>query len=63
MVTKKRSDGEGSVHQMHDRDCLRPTDKRGNPTCKCKWRGSITSPPPVPSPTTSTPSQRAIRAS
>ena len=40
-MAKKRSDGEGSVHQMHDRDCSRPTDRRGNSTCKCKWRGAL----------------------
>lgn len=40
MPKKHRSDGEGSLHQMHVKDCPRPVNKAGNSTCKCKWRGA-----------------------
>ena len=40
-MTKKRSDGDGSVFQLHTKDCPRPTNARGKTTCKCKWRGAI----------------------
>lgn len=36
MSPKKRTDGEGSVHQIHTPDCTRPA--KG---CKCKWRGAL----------------------
>lgn len=35
-MTKKRSDGEGSVYQVHAKDCTRPA--KG---CKCRWRGAV----------------------
>lgn len=40
-MTKQRSDGEGSIQKRHDNGCPRPTDARGKPTCKCKWRGVL----------------------
>lgn len=33
---KKRSDGEGSLYQVHEPDCPRPP--RG---CKCQWKGAL----------------------
>lgn len=41
MSRKKRTDGEGSVHQLHTPDCPRPTTARGKSSCKCRWRGSL----------------------
>jgi hypothetical protein len=38
-MTKRRSDGEGSLQQRHDPSCPRPTTPKGRPACKCKWRG------------------------
>lgn len=35
-MTKKRTDGEGSIYQLHVAECPRP-DKG----CKCKWRGAL----------------------
>lgn len=35
-MAKKRSDGEGSVYQLHTKDCTRPP--KG---CRCKWRGAV----------------------
>lgn len=40
-MTKKRSDGDGSVFQLHTTDCPRPENARGKSTCKCKWRGAV----------------------
>lgn len=40
-MSKRRSDGDGSVHQMHVNGCPRPVDARGNSTCKCRWRGAL----------------------
>lgn len=34
-MTKSRSDGEGSLYQLHQADCPRPP--KG---CKCQWRGA-----------------------
>lgn len=39
-MTKKRTDGDGSVYQRHATDCDRPTDARGKSTCKCRWQGA-----------------------
>lgn len=41
MATKKRSDGDGTVHQVHVKDCPRPTGPRGKSACSCVWRGAI----------------------
>ena len=41
MASSKRSDGEGSLYQQHDPDCPRPTNARGDSTCKCVWRGAL----------------------
>lgn len=39
--TKKRSDGEGSLHPLHVKGCPKPTDRHDNPACKCPWRGVL----------------------
>lgn len=41
MASSKRSDGEGSLYQQHATDCARPTNARGDSTCKCPWRGAL----------------------
>lgn len=41
MTPKKRSDGDGSVFQLHAKDCPRPTNAKGKTTCKCRWRGAV----------------------
>lgn len=38
---KRRTDGQGSVHQVHVKGCERPIDGRGQPACKCPWRGAL----------------------
>lgn len=40
-MTKKRSDGDGSVYQVHTAECPRPVDQNGNSRCKCRWRGAV----------------------
>ena len=40
-MPKKRSDGEGSLHQLHTPECARPVDRHSNSSCKCRWRGRI----------------------
>ncbi len=40
-MTKKRTDGDGSVYQVHDKTCERPVGPRGKSTCKCRWRGAV----------------------
>lgn len=41
MASRKRSDGEGSLYQQHAPGCERPTNARGDSTCKCVWRGAL----------------------
>lgn len=41
MASTKRSDGEGSLYQRHAPECERPTNDRGDSTCKCVWRGAL----------------------
>lgn len=41
MASSKRSDGEGSLYQRHIPGCARPTNVRGDSTCKCPWRGAL----------------------
>lgn len=39
---KQRSDGEGSIYQVHEPGCRRPVNPRtGESTCKCPWYGVL----------------------
>ncbi|WP_426243781.1 tyrosine-type recombinase/integrase [Nocardioides sp. LHG3406-4] len=40
-MSKQRNDGDGSVYQVHVKDCPRPKGPRGKSTCACKWRGAV----------------------
>lgn len=40
-MAKQRSDGEGTVYQNHTKDCARPVNGRGKPTCQCRWIGAF----------------------
>jgi integrase len=39
-MSDRREYGSGSVYQMHATDCPKPTNAKGESTCRCKWRGS-----------------------
>lgn len=38
---KRRSDGEGSLYPRHRDDCTKPTNTKGEPSCKCPWVGAL----------------------
>lgn len=38
---KRRSDGDGSVYPRHAPECPKPTNSKGDPTCKCPWVGAL----------------------
>lgn len=40
-MTPRREHGTGSVHPAHRKDCPRPTNSKGEPSCKCPWRGTL----------------------
>jgi len=40
-MTKKRTDGEGSVYQRHVPHCPRPISTKGTSECKCPWVGAL----------------------
>jgi integrase len=40
-MTKKRTDGEGSIYPRHARTCERPVDRRGKPACDCPYVGVL----------------------
>ena len=39
-ASERREYGTGSVYQAHTKGCPKPTNAKGESTCKCKWRGA-----------------------
>lgn len=39
-MSERREYGSGSVYQVHRAGCGRPTNRKGESACDCKWRGS-----------------------
>lgn len=40
-TTRRREYGAGSVFPVHRDGCPRPTNTKGQPTCRCPWRGTL----------------------
>lgn len=39
-MAKNRSDSEGSLYPRHVKECPKPEDAKGRPTCKCPWQAA-----------------------